>query len=210
MTLPANTLRRDLQLVAEMVPAGARVLDIGCGTGDLLAHLRETKSVDGRGIELRPSRVNACLAKGLSVIQGDADRDLETYPAGAFDVAILSQTLQATREPAHVLEHLARVAGTTIVSFPNFGFWRVRLSLLFNGRMPVTGSLPHKWFDTPNIHLCTVADFTDLCADLSLSIEEAVAILPGGGTRRITGGQGSTNWFAETAIFRLTPAEVRA
>ncbi len=197
-------LRADLQLIAKMIPKGARVLDIGCGKGDLLAHLREAKSVDGRSIELDPARVNACLAKGLAVIQGDADKDLEGYPTGAFDVAILSQTIQAMHRPAHVLRQLLAVADTTIVSFPNFAYWRVRLSLALSGRMPVTKALPNKWYDTPNIHLCTVADFYDLCAELVANVDEAVALMPNGRFRSFAAGSGLANLTAETAIFRLS------
>src|SRR5437667_4806132 len=134
-------LRRDLRLIAEMIEPGARVLDIGCGDGALLAFLAREKGVDARGIELSQSGVNACVRHGLSVIQGDADRDLDTFPAGAFDVVVLSQTLQATRQPRHVLEELLRIGKRAIVSFPNFAFSRVRLSLLFRGRMPVTDFL---------------------------------------------------------------------
>ncbi len=199
-----DILRADLAVIANMVPEGARVLDIGCGTGDLLAHLRDAKSVDGRGIELEPARVNACLAKGLSVVQGDADADLASYPAGAFDVAILSQTIQATHRPRQVLSHLLRVADTTIVSFPNFAYWRVRLSLALSGRMPVTSRLPRQWYETPNIHLCTVADFCDLCTELSASIDEAVALSRQGMARPFKAGSAWANLRAETAIFRLS------
>lgn len=199
-----SALRPDLQLIADMVPDGTRVLDIGCGNGDLLAHLRDVKSVDGRGIELEPARVNACLARGLAVIQGDADKDLEGYPAGAFELAILSQTIQATHRPRHVLRQLLRVAGSTIVSFPNFGHWRVRLSLGLTGHMPVTKNLPDKWYDTPNIHLCTVADFADLCTELGARIDEVVALMPGGRSRRIHARSRLANLAAESAIFRLS------
>lgn len=197
-------LRSDLEVIAKMIPDGARVLDIGCGTGDLLAHLRDAKTVDGRGIELEPGRVNACLAKGLAVIQGDADADLEAYPSHAFDVAILSQTIQATRRPAEVVKHLLRIANSTIVSFPNFGHWRVRLALGLTGRMPVTKTLPARWYDTPNIHLCTVADFTVLCRKLSAQVDEAVALTAAGGARQIESKSRIANLMAETAIFRLS------
>ncbi len=199
-----TTLRPDLQRIAKMVPKGARVLDIGCGNGDLLAYLRDAKSVDGRGIELKPTRVNACLAKGLAVIQGDADKDLEGYPAGAFDLAILSQTIQATHRPRHVLQQLLRVADTTIVSFPNFAYWRVRLSLGLTGHMPVTRNLPDKWYNTPNIHLCTMADFSDLCTELSATIDEAIALMPDGRARAIRARSRWANLRAETAIFRIS------
>ena len=204
MTHQTPQLRADLELIAAMVPDGARVLDIGCGTGDLLAHLRDNKSVDGRGIELDPARVNACLAKGLSVIQGDADADLENYPAGAFDVAILSQTIQATHRPKLVLQHLLRVADMTIVSFPNFAHWRVRLALILSGRMPVTKRLPRQWYETSNIHLCTVADFSDLCTELEARIEEATMLSQSGRTNSFDPKSALANLQADTAIFRLT------
>src|SRR5690348_17624216 len=133
----AGELRQDLRLIAEMIEPGSRVLDIGCGDGALLGYLARQKSVDGRGIELSQSGVNACVGHGLSVIQGDADRDLEAYPNGAFDFVVLSQTLPATRQPRKVIEALVRIGRRAIVSFPNFGFWRIRLRLLITGRMPV-------------------------------------------------------------------------
>lgn len=204
MTTSRPELRSDLKAIAAMVPAGVRVLDVGCGSGDLLAHLRDEKSVDGRGIELDPASVNAALARGLSVIQGDADQDLSGYPAGAFDIAILSQTIQAMHRPKAVLSDLMRVAGATIVSFPNFGHWRVRAALAFHGRMPVTKNLPNHWYDTPNIHLCTVADFTALCGELGATIEEAVAVSASGATRVLRPSSALANLKAQTAIFKLS------
>ena len=146
-----------------MVRAGSRVLDVGCGDGALLQLLADTKDVDGRGIEVSRERVNACVARGLSVIQGDADRDLADYPDGAFDYAILSLTIQATRQPKTVLEQLLRIGRHAIVSFPNFGHWQVRAQLLLTGRMPVNENLPEAWYVSPNAHLCTIKDFVDLC-----------------------------------------------
>src|SRR6266446_5190907 len=145
-------LRRDLRLIAEMIEPGSRVLDIGCGDGALLAYLARAQAVDSRGIELSQSGVNACVRHGLSVIQGDADRDLDAFPKGAFEFVVLSQTLQATRRPRHVVETLVRIGKRAIVSFPNFGFWRIRLSLLRRGRMPVSHLLNNPWYETPNIH----------------------------------------------------------
>ena len=168
--------RVDLVLVAAMVERGSRVLDVGCGDGELLRLLGETRDVDGRGIELSREGVNECVAKGLAVIQGDADTDLADYPDGAFDYAILSQTLQATRDPKGVLDQLVRIAGRAIVSFPNFGHWRMRWHLLTQGTMPVTPSLPAPWYDTPNIHLCTIRDFFVFCAAEGIGIERAIAI----------------------------------
>jgi methionine biosynthesis protein MetW len=199
-----TALRPDLAAIATMVPANARVLDIGCGNGDLLAYLRDEKSVDGRGIELDAASVNAALARGLSVIQGDADKDLGGYPAGAFDLAILSQTLQAMHRPRDVLNDLLRVAGATIVSFPNFGHWRIRAALTLTGRMPVTRNLPNHWYDTPNIHLCTVADFCALCEELTANVTEAMAVSRDGAARAFRPGSRLANLTAETAIFKLS------
>jgi methionine biosynthesis protein MetW len=167
--------RVDHLLIAEMVARGSRVLDVGCGDGALLQLLADTKNVDGRGIEITRERVNACVARGLSVIQGDADRDLADYPDDAFDHAILSLTIQATRQPKIVLEHLLRIGRRAIVSFPNFGHWQVRARLLFTGRMPVTKNLPEAWYVSPNAHLCTIKDFADLCRAIDAGVERAVA-----------------------------------
>jgi len=152
--------RSDHLLVAEMVERGSRVLDVGCGDGDLL-QLLENRGIDGRGIELSREGVNRCVAKGLAVVQGDADADLVNYPDDAFDYVILSQTLQATRQPRVVLENLLRIGQRAIVSFPNFGYWKMRLQLLIGGHMPRTENLP-TWYDTPNIHFCTIKDFIQL------------------------------------------------
>jgi methionine biosynthesis protein MetW len=172
----ADELRRDLRLIADMIDPGARVLDIGCGDGALLAYLTRHKGVDGRGMELSQSGVNSCVGHGLSVIQGDADRDLEAYPSGAFDVVVLSQTLQATRNPRRVIETLVRIGRRAIVSFPNFGFWRIRLKLLTDGRMPMSPLLPHPWYETPNIHLCTIRDFVALCSEVGIRVERGVTL----------------------------------
>ena len=170
------TLRSDLAAIAEMIPYGARVLDVGCGDGALLEHLTATKKVDGRGLELSQQNVNACVARGLAVIQGDADTDLAEYPSQVFDFVILSQTIQATRNPKSVLGHLLRIGRRTAVSLPNFGHWRVRLSLLARGHMPRTRTLGYEWYDTPNIHLCTIADFVALTKEANADIERALAL----------------------------------
>lgn len=192
------TLRPDLAAVADAVPQGARVLDIGCGDGALLAYLRDGKGVEGRGIDVSSANVASAVARGLSVVQGDADADLADYPRDAFDMAILSNTLQAMRAPATVVAELLRIAQRAVVSFPNFGHWRVRGSILFGGRMPVTSTLPVNWHETPNIHLCTIDDFRALAAELGLQIESASFL--SGGERR---GGFQSNLLAEQAIFVL-------
>ncbi|HRD77430.1 MAG TPA: methionine biosynthesis protein MetW [Hyphomicrobiaceae bacterium] len=171
----AASSRVDHLLITEMVRPGARVLDVGCGDGALLQLLADRKAVDGRGIEITREKVNACVARGLSVIQGNADHDLVDYPDNAFDYAILSLTIQATLHPKLVLEQLLRIGQRAIVSFPNFGHWQVRMKLLFTGRMPVTENLPESWYATPNAHLCTIKDFADLCAAVGARVEQAAA-----------------------------------
>jgi len=161
----STSLRSDLAAIAAMVPDHAHVLDVGCGDGALLEHLVATKKVDGRGLELSHTDVNACVARGLPVVQGDADTDLADYPSGVFDIVILSDTIQSTRNPRTVLGHLLRIGKRTVVSLPNFGHWRVRTRLLLTGRMPRTNALDYAWHETPNIHLCTIADFVALARD---------------------------------------------
>jgi len=205
MSLDPNLpVREDFREIARLVRPGARVLDVGCGEGDLLDLLRCEKQVDGRGLEISADGVGACLARGLSVMQGDADRDLAEFAPDAFDYAILSQTLQAVRQPRQVLSDLLRLAERAIVSFPNFGHWRVRCSLLAHGRMPETHALPVPWWATPNIHLCTLRDFVELCDDLGLRIEAAAALREGEPARPMDSSHWIENWRAESALFLLS------
>lgn len=196
--------RMDLVLITKLVKQKSRVLDIGCGEGDLLALLKADRKVDGRGLELSRHGVNVCVARGLSVVQGNADTDLAHYPDNGFDYAILSQTLQATQNPREVLKQLSRIGKKLIVSLPNFGYWRVRYDLLRHGRMPVTKTLDAKWYDTPNIHLCTLLDFCALCDLVGLNIERCILLRDGQPTHLNRRPGGWHNLTAEQAVFVLS------
>ena len=199
-----DSRRVDLLVVAQMIDYGARVLDVGCGDGELLRLLTETRNVDGRGIELSREGVNESVAKGLAVIQGDADTDLADYPDDAFDFVVLSQTLQATRRPRQVLEHMLRIGRHAVVSFPNFGHWRIRLQLMFGGHMPRTENLAYSWYDTPNIHFCTIKDFRHLCGQAGAKMEKAVALNAWGKPLRLNAPWWFWNLFGEQAVFLLS------
>ena len=192
------TLRPDLAIIANNVRAGARVLDIGCGDGALMAELR-TKGCDARGIEIDGADVTAALERGLSVIQGDADTDLADYPDASFDYAILSQTLQTTRRPDLVIDQLLRIGERAFVSFPNFAQWRIRLALMFGGRMPVTKQLPSRWYDTPNIHHVTIDDFRGFLGERGVRIEAQWFLRD---DKAISNA--AANIFAEHAVFLLS------
>jgi methionine biosynthesis protein MetW len=194
-----TALRPDLQIIANNVREGSRVLDVGCGNGDLMAALRDTKRVDARGMELDSRNVADAVARGLSVIQGNADTDLADYPPGAFDYAILSQTLQTTVRPDQVLEQLLRIGRKAFVSFPNFAQWRIRFSLMYGGRMPVTRQLPDRWYDTPNIHHVTIDDFRGFLKERGVRIE-GQWFLSGNKTTTAAGA----NFLAEHAVFLLS------
>jgi methionine biosynthesis protein MetW len=192
------TLRPDLSVIADHVAPGSRVLDIGCGDGALMAELRDRRNVDARGLEIDPRNVSLAVARGLSVIQGDADADLVYYPNRAFDYAILSQTLQTARAPDKVLGELLRIGDRAFVSFPNFAYWRVRWNLMWGGRMPVTAALPVSWYETENIHQLTIDDFRAFVTERGLVVENAWFLT---GDRRISSA--AANLRAEHAVFLL-------
>ncbi len=192
------SLRPDLAIIADHVAPSSRILDVGCGDGELMAELRDAKAVDARGIEIDGGNVAAGVARGLSIVQGDADTDLAGYPTDAFDYAILSQTLQTTRAPDRVLDELLRIGRRVFVSFPNFAHWRVRASLLWGGRMPVTRTLPVAWYATPNIHHLTIDDFRAFLGGRGIATEGAWFL---SGDRQT--GAAAANFRAEHAVFLI-------
>ena len=198
MSAPGSRLRPDLAVIAEQIAPDTRVLDIGCGDGALLASLRDTKGVDARGMEIDAALVAECVSRGLSVVQGDAERDLADYPDGAFDYAVLGQTLQTAQRPDRLLGELLRVGRTAYVSFPNFAHWRTRAALLWGGRMPVTRALPVSWYETHNIHHVTIADFEALAQAMGIAIRRRWFFSGG----KALAGPGA-NWRAEFALFEL-------
>ena len=195
--------RTDLELITSLVDKEARILDVGCGNGELLKSLKNKKKVKGQGLELKQERVNKCVAQGLSAIQGNADSDLSLYPDQSFDCVILSQTIQATNNPKNILIELIRIGRKAIVTIPNFGYWKVRLGFATYGKMPITEKLSNNWYDTPNIHLCSILDFVDLCRELNIKIEKTI-VLNSNYSKSFNGAPNSwSNFFGEEAIFLI-------
>ncbi len=202
-TTRAARIRVDQQLIADMVTPGSRLLDVGCGDGVLLDLLVRERQVDGRGIELSQEGVNTCVSRGLAVVQGDAETDLRNYPDDAFDFALLSQTLPAIFDVKGVLRELLRIGRCAVVSFPNFGYWRVRTDLLFRGRSPMSENLPNAWYESPNIRFFTLTDFMDLLAELGLNAEQIITIDRRGRARSREDIGHWTNLLTEQAIFLI-------
>ena len=199
-----NEKRIDLMLIASLVEQGTRVLDIGCGNGALMELLVAERGVDARGLELSQKGVNACVSLGLAVVQGNADTDLSYYPDQGFDTVILSQTLQATQRPKEVLQEMSRIGSKLIVSIPNFGHWRIRLALALRGRMPETQALSATWYETANIHLCSMLDLIDLCDVLSLRVETCLTVTNGKVHQSSGRPSAWQNLMAELVVFELT------
>ena len=169
-------MKNEFKIIANLLPVQSRVLDVGCGDGTLIEVLIKQKGIDARGIELEENKVKQCISKGLSVIQGNAETELDQFPNKAFDFVILSQTLQAFYQPENVLDELLRIGKKVIISIPNFGYWQVRASLLFFGKMPVTKSLPDFWYNTPNLHMCSIKDFYPFCDKKKIKLDKIIGI----------------------------------
>ena len=199
-----NSIRKDWRLIESFISSHSRVLDIGCGEGQLIEQLENNIYAKTHGIELNSNLTRKAIAKGFSVVQGNAEKDLSQYANQSFDYVILSQTLQAMVRPKEVLLELLRIGSKAIVSFPNFGHWKIRLQLLLTGKMPVTESLPYAWYDTPNIHFFTIQDFQNLCIDLNIVIEKSIGLSTKGKQFDIPLGISGANLFTHEAIFLLS------
>ena len=169
-------MKLEFKIIANLIEKNTRVLDVGCGDGTLMESLRNNNKIDIRGIEILKSNVQKCIGKGLTVIEGDAEKDLSQFPDGSFDFVILSQTLQAFLNPEKVISELLRVGKKAIVTIPNFGYWKIRLHLLTKGTMPITRTLPDEWYNTPNIHMCSIKDFFNFCGNRKINLYRSIAL----------------------------------
>ena len=203
--LAPTTLRPDYRVIADWVTEGSRVLDVGCANGELLHWLACHKQVDGRGLEFEQANVSECLSKGLAVIQGDANVDLAYYPSKSVDYVVMGHTLQRMNQPDRALGELARIGKKVIVSVPNFAYWYNRYHFCFLGRMPVSKNLPYEWYETPNIHFCSLTDFVRLCDSLNIAIEKRIYVTHQGKAGAFSGQDKLANFFGEQGIFMLAP-----
>ncbi len=169
-------MKKEFKVIADLIPKNTRILDVGCGDGSLMSLLTKEKNIEARGLELKEENVKKCIYKGLTVIEGDAETELHQFPSQSFDFVVLSQTLQAFYNPEKVLKDLLRIGKSVVISIPNFGYWKVRASLLFFGKMPVTKTLPNSWYNTPNLHMCTIKDFFDFCLEKNIKIDKVIGI----------------------------------
>ena len=195
--------KKDFKIIADLIPANSSVIDVGCNDGSLLEFLKEEKDINGRGMEIDQQKVQLCLSKGISVIEGDADLDLYDYPDNLFDYSILTYTLQATKSPKNVLSELVRISSKAIISFPNFGHWKIATSLLINRKMPISEKLSYSWHETPNLHFCTINDFIDLCEEAGIRIEKQ-ANLKTSRLNKFYGKNLLNSYFNEVGLFLVS------
>jgi len=196
-------MKKEFQIISELIQKNKRVLDVGCGDGTLMKYLKDNKNIDTRGLEISKNNVQLCISKGLSVIEGNAEKDLKQFPNSSFDYVILSQTLQAFYNPEKVIDDLLRVANKAIVTIPNFGYWKVRIHLLFKGTMPVTKHLPNEWYNTPNLHMCTIKDFVNFCKKKNISLFESLALHNRKVTKISNNNLNFKNLLSELGIFLI-------
>ncbi len=195
--------KKDFKIIADLIPANSSVIDVGCNDGSLLEFLKEEKDINGRGMEIDQQKVQLCLSKGISVIEGDADLDLYDYPDNLFDYSILTYTLQATKSPKNVLSELVRISNKAIISFPNFGHWKIATSLLIKRKMPISEKLSYSWHETPNLHFCTINDFIDLCEEAGIRIEKQ-ANLKTNRLNKFYGKNLLNSYFNEVGLFLVS------
>ena len=196
-------MKKEFQIISELIENNTRVLDVGCGDGILMKHLKDNKNIDTRGMEISKNNVQACISKGLSVIEGNAEKDLQQFPNLSFDYVILSQTLQAFNKPEKVIDNLLKVANKAIVTIPNFGYWKVRLHLFFKGTMPVTKHLPNEWYNTPNLHMCTIKDFVIFCEQKNINLFKSLALYKEKVSTINNNNLNSKNLLSELGIFLI-------
>ena len=195
--------KKDFKIIADLIPANSSIIDVGCNDGSLLEFLKEEKDINGRGMEIDQQKVQLCLSKGISVIEGDADLDLYDYPDNLFDYSILTYTLQATKSPKNVLSELVRISSKAIISFPNFGHWKIATSLLIKRKMPISEKLSYSWHETPNLHFCTINDFIDLCEEAGIRIEKQ-ANLKTNRLNKFYGKNLLNSYFNEVGLFLVS------
>ena len=196
-------MKKEFRVIADLLPKNVRVLDVGCGDGSLMSHLIKEKNIEARGLELKKENVTKCIYKGLPVIEGNAETELHQFPDQSFDFVVLSQTLQAFYNPEKVLKDLLRIGKSVIISIPNFGYWKVRTSLLFFGKMPVTKTLPHTWYNTPNLHMCSIKDLFDFCQKKRIKIKKVVGINEDKTSKITKNNLEIKNFFSKLGIFLI-------
>ena len=196
-------MKKEFKVIADLLPKNVRVLDVGCGDGSLMSHLIKEKNIEARGLELKKENVTKCIYKGLPVIEGNAETELHQFPNHSFDFVILSQTLQAFYNPEKVLKDLLRIGKSVIISIPNFGYWKVRTSLLFFGKMPVTKTLPNSWYNTPNLHMCTIKDLFHFCLEKNIKIKKAVGVNENKTSEIKKSNLEIKNFFSKLGIFLI-------